>query len=71
MDQIIDDIISELPLKEKLSLASLKGKGVEILQYVFNLYVRSKADSQDEEYENIMKELWEHSQETHRLRIIK
>lgn len=65
MDQIIDDIISELPLKEKVSLAGLKGEGVEIFRSVFNLYVRSKTDIQNEEYENIMKELWEHLKETH------
>jgi hypothetical protein len=61
MDQIIDDIIYELLFKEKVSLAGMKRECVEILQHVFNLCVRNKADIQDEEYENIMKELWERS----------
>jgi hypothetical protein len=61
MDQIIDEIIYELPFKKKVSLASMKRECVEILQHVFNLYVRNKTDIQDEKYENIMKELWEQS----------
>ena len=71
MDQIIDDIISELPLKAKVSLANMKKEDVKILQNVFDLYVQSKADIQDEDYANIMNELWKRVRETHSLRIVK
>ena len=40
--QIVDEIISEMPLKERVSLANMKREDVEVLQYVFDLYVRDK-----------------------------
>jgi len=70
-DTIVDEIISELPLREKTSLANMKKKDVEVLQGVFDLYIRSKVDPDDEDYENIMNELWKRVRETHRLRVVK
>ena len=65
------EIISELPLKEKVSLANMDEEDVEILQRVFDLYVRRKIDPEDGEYANIMNKLWVQLQETHRLRVVK
>ena len=69
--QIVDEIISELPLKERTSLANMKGEDVQVLQSVFDLYIRSKIDPEGEEYTNIMHELWKRLQKTHRLRVVK
>jgi len=69
--QIVDEIISELPLRERTSLANMKGEDVQVLQSVFDLYIRSKIDPEGEEYTNIMQELWKRLQETHRLRVVK
>jgi len=69
--QIVDEIISELPLREKTSLANMGKKDVEVLQGVFDLYIRSKVDPEDEECENIMLEVWKRVRETHRLRVVK
>jgi len=69
--QIVDEIISQLPLKERVSLANMKKKDVKVLQGVFDLYIRSKVDPEDEDYENIMHELWNRVRETHRLRVVK
>ena len=64
-------IISQLPLKERVSLANIKKKDVEVLQSVFDLYIRSKVDSKsDEEYNVIMEALWGRLQETHKMRIV-
>ena len=71
MDQIVDKIISQLPLKERVSLANMKKKDVEVLQSVFDLYIRSKIDAEDMEYENIMNELWKRIRETHLMRVVK
>ena len=60
-----------MPLEEKVSLANMKKKDVEVLQGVFDLYIRSKVDSEDEGYEHIMHELWKRVRKTHRLRIVK
>ena len=69
--QIVDEIISEMPLKERVSLANMKREDVETLQSVFDLYIRNKIDPEGEEYTNIMHELWKRLQETHRLRVVK
>jgi hypothetical protein len=69
--QIVAEIISELPLREKISLANMKKKDVEVLQDVFDLYIRSKVDPDDEDYEKIMLEVWKRVRETHRLRVVK
>jgi len=73
IDQIIDEIISELPLKERTDIAYMNKEDAEILQQTFDLYVRHKIDSktEDDEYSDIMNKLWERLRETHRLRIVK
>ena len=71
LDQTVDEIISKFPLKERVSLANMKKEDVDTLQHVFDLYVRSKADYEDEEYENIMHEPWKRVRETHLLRVVK
>ena len=69
--QIIDEIISEMPLKERVSLANMKREDIEVLQSVFELYVRDKIESEDMENENIMNKIWNRLRETHRLRVVK
>ena len=71
VSQIVDEIISQMPLEERVSLANMKKNDVEVLQGVFDLYIRSKVDPEDKEYENIMYELWNRVRETYRLRIVK
>ena len=70
-DTIVDEILAQMPLEEKVSLANMKKKDVEVLQGVFDLYIRSKVDPDDEDYENIMNELWSRVRKTHRLRVVK
>ena len=60
-----------MPLEERVSLANMEKKEVKVLQGVFDLYIRKKVDPDDEEYENIMHELWKRVRETHRLRVVK
>ena len=69
--QIVDEILSEMPLEERVSLANMKKKEVKVLQGVFDLYIRSKVDPEDDEYDRIMHELWNRVRETHRLRVVK
>ena len=71
ISQIVDEILSHLPLEERVSLANMKKKDVKALQGVFDLYIRSKIDPEDEDYENIMHELWKRVRETHLLRVVK
>ena len=71
ISQIVDEIICRMPLEERVSLANMKQKDIEVLQGVFDLYIRSKVDPDDDDYENIMHELWKRVRETHRLRVVK
>ncbi|MDO9567245.1 MAG: hypothetical protein Q7J15_10945 [Candidatus Desulfaltia sp.] len=73
IDQIIDEIIAELPLKERTDFANMNKEDAEILQRTFDLYIRRKIGSktEDDEYSDIMNKLWERLSETHRLRIVK
>ena len=71
ISKIVDEILSEMPLEGRVSLANMEKKEVKVLQGVFDLYIRSKVDPEDEEYENIMHELWNRVRETHRLRVVK
>ena len=69
--QIFDEIISEMPLKEKVALANMKREDVETLQSVFDLYIRDRIESEDMENENIMNKIWNRIRETHLLRVVK
>ena len=71
ISQIVDEFLAGMPLEEKVSLANMEKKEVKVLQAVFDLYIRSRVDPEDEEYENIMHEVWSRVRETHRLRIVK
>ena len=71
VSQIVDEIISEMPLEKRVSLANMKKKEIKVLQGVFDLYIRSKIDPEDEDYEHIMHELWKRVRETHLLRVVK
>jgi len=71
IDQIVKEILSELPIKEKASMANMDKEAVEVLQSIFDLYIKNKIGSESEEYTDIMKALWERLQETHKLRAIK
>jgi len=72
-DEIIEEIISELPLKERVAIANMNKEAVEILKNIFNKYVRAKTDTEtdDSEYTDMMNNLWLKLQKTHRLRVIK
>ena len=72
LEQIIDEITSRLPLKERVSFANMDEEDAEILQSVFDLYIRNKIGPEsEEEYTVIMKALWERLQETHKVRVVK
>ena len=48
ISQIVDEIISQMPLEERVSHANMKKEDVEVFQSVFDLYIRSKIDPEDE-----------------------
>ena len=71
IDQIVDEIIANLPLKENVSLANMNKEEVEMLQSIFDAYIRAKFDPEDEECPNLINEIWKKLHDTHRLRIVR
>ncbi len=73
LSQIVDEIINELPLQDRISIAHMKKEDVEVLQGVFELYIRSKVGHEfdDEEYKVVINKLWDQLRETHLLRVLK
>jgi hypothetical protein len=67
----VEEILSQMSLEEQVSLAKMNKEDVEVLQGVFDLYIRNKIDPEDEEYENIINELWKSVKETDRVRVVK
>jgi len=73
VDKIIEEIISELPMKERVDIANMNKEKIEIVKNVFNKYVRGKTDAEvdNSEYADMMNKLWSKLQKTHKLRIVK
>ncbi|MBW2608208.1 MAG: hypothetical protein JRD05_11300 [Deltaproteobacteria bacterium] len=53
LNKIIEDIISKLPFKEKVSMANMDKEAVEVIQIVFDLYIKNKIGTESEEEHTI------------------
>jgi hypothetical protein len=71
--QVIEEIVSGLPLDERVKTANLDEDDIELLQYVFDVYVRSRVgeDFEDDDAKDIMNRSWERLKKTHKLRAVK
>ena len=71
IDQIVHDILADMPLKEKAIIANLDEDKVPYLQYAFDVCIRSQLGEDDEMGKDVMHRIWEVLQETHRVRCVK
>ena len=71
IDQIVQDILADMPLKEKAAIANLNEGKVPYLQYAFETCIRSQLGKDDEMSKDVMQRIWEVLQETHRVRCVK
>jgi hypothetical protein len=69
--QIVQDILADMPLKEKAAIANMDEDKVPLLQYAFDVYLSDKLGMDDEMSKDIMQWIWEVLQETHRIRCSK
>jgi hypothetical protein len=69
IQEIIDDIIETIPLRDLVSLANLDEAAVKILQQALGLYLR-RHHADEKEIPEIMEALWQRVKETHRLRVV-
>jgi len=72
-DDPIDEIISELPLKERVSIANMEKTDIKEVQRVFDRYVRKHpdADDKDDDNDDLVEKLWEKLRGTYKLRVVK
>ncbi|MEE4603089.1 MAG: hypothetical protein V2J65_17530 [Desulfobacteraceae bacterium] len=70
-DQTIQDILADMPLKEKAIIANLNEDKVPYLQYAFDLCIRGQLGEDDKMGKDVMHRIWEVLQETHRVRCLK
>jgi len=71
IDQIVQDILADMPLKEKAAIANLEEEDVPFLQYAFEVCVRDQIGQDDDLSEDVMHRIWKVLQKTHRIRSIK
>ena len=70
MTDIIDEIIADLPLRERALIANMAEYDVEILRFVFERYIQAKT-GENADQSDIFNKLWERLKKTHKIRIVK
>jgi len=71
MQQIVADILSGMSLKEKSLIAHMDEESLPYLQYAFDVYISKDAGDDPETGREIMKQVWQTLQKTHRIRIVR
>jgi ribosomal protein S13 len=79
VDEIADQIIEDLSLNERVTIANLEDDQVEFINQLLAEYIQSKLKQWAAKYgepdtweaEAIIKEIWNRLRESHRLRIVK
>ena len=71
IDQIVQEILADMPLKEKAIIANLDEDKVPYLQYAFDVCISGQLGEDDEMGKDVMHRIWEILQETHRVRFVK
>ena len=71
INQIVQDILADMPLKEKAAIANLDEDKVPYLQYAFDVCIRGQLGKDDEMGKDVIHRMWEVLQETHRVRCVK
>ena len=78
IDEIADQIIEDLSLNERVTMANLEDDQIEFINKLLAEYIQSKtkqlatkhADPDTLEAEAIIKEIWNRLRESHRIRIV-
>jgi hypothetical protein len=59
IDQIVQDLLTEMPLKEKAAIANIDEDKVPLLQYAFDVYLNNGLGMDDETSKDVMHRIWE------------
>ena len=79
VEEIVDQVISELSLEDRLNIANLEDREISIINTLMTDYIQSKlnewsikhAKANLAEPETVVKEIWIKLRKTHKLKIIK
>jgi len=71
LDQIVQEILADMPLKEKIAIANLSEEDIKRFQELFDTYLSGQLGQDDAMGKDVMYRIWEVLQETHRVRCIK
>jgi hypothetical protein len=70
-DQIVQDLLADMPLRDKAAIANLAEEDIKYLQYAFDVCVTGQLGKDHEEGKDVMYRIWKVLQETHRVRSVK
>ena len=71
-NDLVDEIIEELPLDERVQIAYLNEDDIEILKLGTTKQIICIRDNGDlEDLNNVLVEVWNRLRDTHRLRLVK
>jgi hypothetical protein len=59
IDEMVQEILADMPLKEKAIIANLDEDKVPYLQYAFDVCIRSQLGKDDEMGKDVMHRIWE------------
>jgi hypothetical protein len=68
IDQIVQDILADMPLKEKAAIANLNEDKIPYLQNAFDVCVSGELGQDDEMAKDVVFRIWKVLQGTHRIR---
>lgn len=68
IEQIDQEFLADMPLKEKAVIANLNEDKVPYLQHAFDACIRGQPGQEDKMGKDVMHRIWERLQETHRMR---
>jgi hypothetical protein len=71
IDQLVQEILADMPLKEKAIIANLDEDKGPYLQYAFDVCIKSQLGKDDEMSKDVMHRIWEVLQDTYRVRCVK
>lgn len=70
-DQVAQEILADMPLREKSAIAHMDETEIPYLQYAFDRCVSTQIGMNAEMSRDIMHRIWRELRATHRIRIIK
>jgi hypothetical protein len=71
IDQIVQEILEDMSLKEKAEIANLEENDILHFQDLFDTYISGQLGQGDKMGKDVMNRIWQLLQETHRVRCVK